>query len=198
MISAYNQSQIIRGVLCVLGSLVCYALAWLFFRYASSWVLDSFRFSTNWAVWIAVAALIGITISGYITWQRGQGFQSYVETSLFHDLAGSADTAGANVVDYYARRVTGPAYVLSQVFLGGPLLLLRGMRHFQQLIPNEAVLEQKLHHILGILRKANKWQSITEYPEERREILMLAQLKQIDFSAHKGTPRFKALPPDGV
>jgi hypothetical protein len=198
MISAYNRSKIIRGLLCVVGSLVCYVLAWLFFRYASSWVLGSFRVSISWATWIAVAVLIGITVSGYSTWKHGQGFQSYVETSLFHDLAGSADTAGAYVVDHYARQVTGPAYVLSQIFLGGPLFLLRGITHFKQLLPNEAGLEQKLHHTLGILRQANKWQSINEYPEQRREILMLAQMGRIDFSAHKGTPRFKASPPDGV
>ena len=155
-------------------------------------------FSTDWAIGIAIAALAGVTWSGYHTWKRGQGFQTYVESALYHNLAGAADTGGAEVVDYYARQVTGPAFVLSQIFLGGPLFALRGWRHFQQLLPNEAGLEQKLHSMLGILRQANKWQAITEYPGQEREILMLAQMKKIDFSAHKGIPRFKASPDDGV
>jgi len=198
MISAFNRSKVILGICQVFGGILCYVVAWLFFRYASSLVLYSFGFSTQPALWIAVVAVIGVSVSGYFTWRRGNGFQSYVESALYHDLASAADTAGANVVDCYTRRVTGPAYVLSQIFLGGPLFVLRGIRHFQQLLPNEAGLEQKLHQMLGILRKANKWQPITEYPGQEREILMLAQMKQIDFSAHKGTPRFKASPPDGV
>lgn len=198
MISAYNRSKIIRGMVCLVGSLVCYFLTWLFFRYALALVLSMFGYSSQWAIALAVAALAGITWSGYRTWKRGEGFKSYVESSLYTNLSGSADTAGAEVVDYYTQRITGPAYVLSQVFLGGPLFALRGLRHFKQLLPNEAGLEQKLHAMLGILQKANKWQSITEYPGQEREILMLAQMKRIDFSAHKGIPRFKAPAPDGV
>lgn len=198
MIAAYNRSKILRGVFSILGSVVCFALAWLFFRHAFEWLLHSFGLATGWAPWITGLALAGICASGHATWKRGQGFQSYVESALYHNLPEAADTGGTNAVDFYAHRVTGPAYVLGQIFLGGPLLLLRGITHFQQLLPNEAGLEARLHHTLGILRAANKWQSITEYPpEQHREILMLAQMKRIDFSAHKGTPRFKASP-DGV
>ncbi len=198
MIAAYNRSKMIRGALCLLGGVLCYTLAWLFFRYASAMALYTFGVSTKQAFVIAVLAMTGVSWSGYFTWKRGKGFQTYVESALYHNLAGSANTAGAEVVDYYAQRITGPAYVLSQIFLGGPLFLLRGITHFKQLLPNEAGLEQKLHHTLGILRQANKWQSINEYPEQQREILMLAQMGRIDFSAYKGTPRFKASPPNGV
>ncbi|MFO1483937.1 MAG: hypothetical protein U1F71_11310 [Verrucomicrobiaceae bacterium] len=198
MIAAYNRSKILLGIFCVAGSLVCFALAWLFFRYASALILSSFGYPTGWAVWIAALAIVALSVSGYLQWKRGQGFQSYVESALYHDLASAADTAGANVVDYYAHRVTGPAYVLTQIFLGGPLFLLRGIRHFQKLLPNEADLDEKLRHTLGILRRANKWQSLSDHPGHEREILMLAQMKQIDFSAHKGLPRFKASPPDGA
>jgi hypothetical protein len=92
--------------------------------------LHVFGFSTDWAIGIAIAALVGVTWSGYHTWKRGQGFQTYIESALYHNLAGAADTGGAEVVDYSARQVTGPAFVLSQIFLGGPLFALRGLRHF--------------------------------------------------------------------
>lgn len=89
----------------------------------------------------------------------------------------------------------GPAYVLGQIFLGGPLFLLRGWKHWVQRLPDSPDLEPRLNHSLGILRAAGKWQSIEEYPDLKLEILMLALMKKIDFSAHKGTPRIKALSP---
>ncbi|MBK8093655.1 MAG: hypothetical protein IPK32_17180 [Verrucomicrobiaceae bacterium] len=198
MIAAYNRSKIIRGVFCLLGSLVCYVLAWLFFRYATALVLDSFGYSTEWAIWLGVIGLLGITWSGFHTWKRGQGFQSYLDSAFFMSLPRWTGPAAGEIIDSQTHRINAPAYVLSQIFLGGPLFALRGYRHFQQLLPSETGLEQKLHSTLGILRQANKWQSINDYPGQEREILMLAQMKHIDFSAHKGTPRFKAPTPDGV
>lgn len=190
MIAAYNRTQILKGVLLVLLALVCYGLAWLFFRYGLALVFHGFRFSPASIPWIATAALGLVTWGGFRQWRNGEGFTTYADSPFFHDLG--EDTAGAVVVDHYARRVTGPAYVLSQIFLGGPLFLLRGLKHVRQMLPDEAGLETKLNHALGILRAANKWQALAEYPHLRREILMLAQMKQIDFSAHKGTPRIKA------
>lgn len=67
MISAYNRSKIIRGIFCLLGSLICYLLAWLFFRYALAMVLSMFGYSSQWAISLAMAALTGITWSGYRT-----------------------------------------------------------------------------------------------------------------------------------
>lgn len=198
MIPSYNRSKIIRGIFCLLGSLFCYLLAWLFFRYASALVLDMFGYSTQWAPLIGVIALALITWSGFHTWKCGQGFTNYADSPFFTSLPRWMGKAGAAAVDSQTHRINAPAYVLSQVFLGGPLFALRGLRHFKQLLPNEAGLEQKLHAMLGVLRKANKWQAITEYPGQEREILMLAQMKKIDFSAHKGIPRFKALADDGI
>ena len=198
MISAYNRSKIVRSILCLLGSAVCFVLAWLFFRYSSALVLKWNGGDARWSPWMASIALMGLCVSGYYTWRRGQGFQSYSESALHHDFGSAADTGGAYAVDHYARQITGPAYVLSQIFMGGPLLLLRGIVHLRQRVRNEAGLETKLEHALSVLRRANKWQSITEYPDLEREILLLGQMKRIDFSAHKGVPRIKALPSDGI
>jgi hypothetical protein len=96
------------------------------------------------------------------------------------------------VVDFYAHRVTGPAYILSQVFLAGPLLLFRAATLVKSLLPSGGDLEERLGSTLGLIRSANKWQSLNDYPNNKTEILYLAQMGLIDFSAHKGTPRFKA------
>jgi hypothetical protein len=190
MVAAYNRSQIIKGTLLLLGGLLCYGIAWLFFSFALIYFYHAFRLPYEYVSWLAFAALLVITWSGYRHWQKGDGFKSYVESSLLHNLG--EGSVAAVVTDYYGRRITGPAYVLSQTFLGGPLLILRGLKHFQQRIPDESGLETKLHHALSVLRAANKWQAISEYPDMRPEILMLAQMRKIDFSAHKGTPRIKA------
>lgn len=194
MISAYNRDQIIKAVFLALAGVICYLIAWVFFKYGLTMIFHGFRLPAVWIPWLTLAALLVITASGYLQWQQGGGFKSYVESSLFHDLG--EDNAGAVVTDYYARQVTGPAYIVSQVCLGGPLCLLKGWKHFQQRLVAEPGLEARLKEVLTILRAVNKWQSIDEHPQYRREILMLAQMKQIDFSAHKGIPRIKALPSD--
>lgn len=134
--------------------------------------------------------MIGICVSGYLSWRRGLEFTSYVESNLFHDLGDSA--GGGVAVDQYARQITGPAYLLSQVFLGGPLFLLRAVKSLRQRLPESHELEDRLDVMLKTLRKANKWQGMNEYPGHEQEILMLAQMKQIAFSGFKGVPRFKA------
>jgi hypothetical protein len=198
MISEFNRGQIVFGVLSFLGGLLCYALAWLFFRYGAAIVLHAVGFSTTTAPWVAAVALAGITFSGWRTWQNGQDFQTYAESALYHDLGGAADTAGAHVVDHYMGKVTGPAHVLSQLFLGGPLLLFRGLHRFRRLVPNEDGLDQKLARLLAVLHAANKWQGLSDYPGQEREVLLLAHMKKIDFSAHKGQARFKAGSSDGI
>jgi hypothetical protein len=196
MIAAYNRSQIFKGIFLLLGGLVCYWISWQFFWHGLGLVFRGFKLTAAYIPFIAAFALALITWSGYRQWQNGNGFKTYIESSLYHDLG--EDSAGGVVVDYYARRVTGPAYVLSQIFLGGPLLLLRARKHFKQQLPNVTGLEQDLHQVLDALRAANKWQAITDYPETQREILMLAQMKKIEFSAHKGIPRIKTLQSNGI
>jgi len=58
MIAAYNRAKIIRGVVYLLGSLVCYVLAWLFFRYGTAMALASFGYSTEWAIGLAIVGLL--------------------------------------------------------------------------------------------------------------------------------------------
>ncbi len=198
MISAFNRSQIVWAVFGLAGSAVCYVLAWLFFEYGATMALHAFGYPTGSAPWIAFAALGGITFSGWRTWKNGEGFQSYAESALCHDFGGAANTAGAHVADYYAGRVTGTAYVLSQIFLGGPLLLLKNLHRIRTRIPEEAGLEQKLAHLLVVLHAANKWQGLADYPGQEREVLLLNLMKKIDFSQHKGNVRFKAKTSDGI
>lgn len=72
--------------------------------------------------------------------------------------------------------------------------MIRRYNRYQlsNLLPTTAGLEARLLETLAVLRAANKWQPITDYPNHRSEILYLAQIGKIDFSTAKGVPRIKA------
>ena len=194
MISEFNRSQIIWGVVGLAGSVVCYVLAWLFFEYGAAMALHACGFSTGGAPGLALLALACITFSGWQTWKNGEGFQSYSESAFYHDFGGGAETAG----NHRGAKMTGLAYVLSQSFLAGPLLLLRSLHRLRNLVPNEAGLEHKLGHLLAVLHAANKWQGPSDYPGHEREVLLLNFMKKIDYSRHNGNVRFKVRTFEGI
>lgn len=192
MIGQYNLAQCFKACFAVVGGLLCFGLAYFFFRYMPAFVMGSFGYplSTQIANLAAFAALIALWFSGYRVWSQRGGLQSYHESAFYHDLG--TETASALVVDHYAHQVTASAHVLTQLFLAGPLLLLKAWTLFRSQIKQSPELEQRLSDCLAMLRSANKWQSLTDYPNMKTEILHLAQMGVIDFSAHKGIPRIKA------
>ena len=192
MIHRYNHSQTLKAVLYIIGGLVCCSLAYLFFRYLPVFVAWQFHYAlpTAVAIGIGLAGEAVTWFSGYRTWKSRGGLFSYHESGLYHDLG--TDTTGAVVTDFYAHRVTGPAYLLGQLFMAGPLWILKAWTLLHSRIPHSAELESRLEDTLAVLRSANKWQGLSEYPHAHTEILHLAQMGLIDFSAHNGVPRFEA------
>lgn len=192
MIRRYNRSQIAKAVILTFGGFIFCWVAYLFFRYVPVFVCWELHYSlpAPVAVSIGIAGLAVAWFSGYSTWRARGGLFSYHESGLYHDLGD--DTAGAVVTDHYVHRVTAPAYVLGQVFMVGPQWLLRAWTLVHSRIPYSAALELRLENTLGAVRAANKWQGLSEYPDNRAEILYLAQMGLIDFSAHNDRPRFKA------
>lgn len=176
----------------MMSGLACCFLTFLFFRYLPAFIASLFRapLSTSVAVGIGFLGLGAAWFSGYRTWKARGGLFSYHESGIYHDLGG--ETAGAYVVDFYAHQITGPAYVLGQIFMAGPQFLLRAWTLLRSRITHTPELELRLEQTLAVLRAANKWQGLNEYPNAKTEILYLAQMGLLDFSAHKGTPRFKA------
>lgn len=192
MINRYNRSQFVKAVFLSVGGLFLCWLAYIFFRYVPalvSWQL-SYPLPTAVGICVGLAGVAVAWFSGYRTWKTRGGLFSYHESGLYHDLGN--DTAGAVITDFYAHRVTGPAYILGQIFMAGPQWILRAWTLLNSRIPYSAQLESSLESTLAVLRAANKWQGLTEHPGARTEILYLAQMGHIDFSAHNGVPRFKA------
>ncbi len=192
MIRRYNRSQTIKAVFLALGGLFCCVLAYGFFRYVPSFVAVMFGYRLPETVFIGtgLAGVAATWVSSYGRWKAGGGLFSYHESGLYHDL--DPVSGGAVMTDRYAHRITGPAYVLGQVFMAGPLGLLKARTLIHSRIQGSPELEARLVNTLATLRAANKWQGLADHPNARTEILYLAQMGLIDFSAHKGAPRFKA------
>jgi hypothetical protein len=192
MIHSYNRSQTIKAVLLISGGVFYSWLAYLFFAYSGVFLDHQFRLQIPeiMHVCIGLAGLAGIWITGYRVWKSGGGLYSYHDSALYHNFGRAS--GGSFMLEMYAHRVTGTAYILSQIFLAGPLWILKAASLLYGLIPYSSQLEAKLEQTLAILRAANKWQGLGEYPTALKEILHLAQMGLIDFSAFKGAPRFKA------
>ncbi len=192
MIKKYNGSQTIKAILYTLGGVICCFLAYLFFAYIARILLYLLHLTPPSYIPI-IAGLTGVAatcFSGYRIWKRKGGLYSYHESGLYLNL--NHDTGGAVVVSHYANRVTGPAYLLGQIFLAGPLWLLQALTLINSRIPYSNERETRLVGILSDMKHLNKWQSLYEHPHAQQEILNLAQMELIDFSENNGAPRFKA------
>ena len=158
-------------------------------------LLEAFNFSATHATWLSWLMVIVMTLSGWQTWKSGQGFENYGESVFSPDLTGSDETMWARKMDNPGQELRGTAYVLSQLFLSGPLLMLKSLERLKSRMPEEAGLESKLADMLEVLCVANKWQGLADHPGKEREIWLLGRMKQIDFSQYEGRVRFKARTP---
>lgn len=195
MISRYNLQQIALGLACALGSIVGYAAAYFFFRYVPVFIASQFR--ETLAPWIpftsAAFGLLIVTFSGYRVWRKQGGFYSYFDSGLMQNIGYSVP--GFVAFGDRANQVSGLVYMLGQLFLAGPLMALRAAGHFRNHITAEPGLEARLAEVLTALRQLKQWEDLRHHPQEQREILLLAKMGQIDFSAMRGEPRFRAFPP---
>ncbi|MBN8422053.1 MAG: hypothetical protein J0L73_24265 [Verrucomicrobia bacterium] len=192
MIAEFNRGQIVWGVFGLAGSVVCYVLTWLLLQRVATALLGAFNLSATHATWLSWLMVIVMTFSGWRTWKGGQGFENYGESVFSPDLAGSDERVWSRKMDNPGQELRGTAYVLSQLFLSGPLLMLKSLERLKSLIQEEAGLESKLAEMLEVLRVANKWQGLADHPGREREIWLLGRMKQIDFSQYEGNVRFKA------
>lgn len=192
MILRFNRAQTTKAILLIVGGLFCCWLTFLFFRYTTSFLAWQFR--QPLPAWVpdgAGFAGLGISwASGYRAWKTNGGLFGYHESGLYHNLGD--ESAGAFMADRYMHRVTGPAYVLGRIFMSGPLWILKARTLLGSRVAHSPDLESRLEQTLAALRAVGKWQGISEHPDSKSEIFLLARMGLIDFSAHKGTPRFKA------
>jgi hypothetical protein len=94
-------------------------------------------------------------------------------------------------MEHYAQRITGPAYVLSQLFLSGPLQLMKGVSRFRSLIKPDAAFEARLVEMLEALRLKKTWHPATAYAGREKELSALISMDRVEYSPRKGTVHTK-------
>ena len=186
MIDQYNQRQVIRGMIAALLSIIAYLIAFLFFKIA--WALMTSSFDENvkgYDTAFAIVCLGIVTWAGILHGRAGEGHYGFGDSGL--QVRINADSGGAFFTQHYANRVTAPAYVLSQIFLAGPLQMIKCQRCFRSRIAKAPGLEPRLIALQKKVESRPKRHLLSEYPGQESDIFMLARMDRIAFSARKGT-----------
>ena len=93
------------------------------------------------------------------------------------------------MMDLYGSRITGPAYLLTQLFLAAPLQICRGISRLRGLVAEEPGLDAELSGLLGKIREEGKWHSTRVYAGKDRLLAILVQMGEVLFSPRKGSIR---------
>ena len=81
--------------------------------------------------------------------------------------------------------MTGPAYALTQLFLCGPLQLIKCRGCLTNLIEPHAGLAQNLQRLLDSIVSKGKWHSVETYRNYYPELRQLISMELVEFSARK-------------
>jgi hypothetical protein len=191
MVRRFNQRQVFFGVVNLFMSLVASAVAFLFFWFVLSRVVHAFHLGMPEPMQLLSAGgLVGVVMAaGILQWRRGEGHESYADSSVNVQLEWVS--GGAYAVERYAQRVTAPAYVLTQIFLGGPLQLMKGISRFRSLITSDPQFETRLVEMLEEIRLRKTWHPIAAYAGREKELSALVRMDAVEYSVRKGTLRTK-------
>jgi hypothetical protein len=129
-------------------------------------------------------------VNGFWKWRKGEGYRVFADTAFY--VALSPESGGAVMTQFYLHRVTGLAYLLSQLFLAGPWQLFTGLKRFRSLLPNDAALEMRMSELLAKLRAIGKWEPALKYQEHAKELGALIRCGLVEFSATKLTVKAPA------
>lgn len=186
MIARFNTSQILRGLLSLVLSAVAYALTFAFFYYSVQFVAANFHYKAPvpFAFGIPIACLAVVTATGVIRWRSGIGHYGYDTMDPFSQF--EPTSGGSFMMAHYASRVTGPAYLITQIALAAPFQFLEALARFRSLVPLEPGLEKRLTDLLSQIRSVGKWQEMTTYLGHEREIAILIQMRLVEFSPRTG------------
>jgi hypothetical protein len=184
MIRKHNAIQVATGIGRLCLGLTAMLLAYLFFAFALYFVGDSFGLRISRVVSRAVSLLVcGVILGvGYGMWRRGENPEDLpLPGPDIEPVSG-----GAWAVRNRAQRVTGPAYLLTQVFLAGPLQILKWIGQLRSVIRYSPQYEARLFDLLGAIRAEPRWLPLDSVEEYRREVADLIRMGYLDFSAKEG------------
>ena len=179
MIRRHNAKQCVLAMIGVMVGVVIYVVTFWFFAFVIRWLGGQFQIASmrEWAAASSVTVLVVLTISGWNRARAGLGGYGFGDSS-FH-LALDESRSGAWVVNESVNRVTGPAYLLSQFFLAGPLLILGAWQRLRTLVANEPGLENRLGELLSEIDRRRRWEPVETYSDRERELLSLIRMGRI-------------------
>jgi hypothetical protein len=177
LIPAFNSRQIALAIWNFCLSAVSFAICYGFFYFAAYWLISQFRVSSlaGREPLFAVGLVILTAFLGWLRAREDKGLYGFHESGVF--LNADPTTGVGYLAQRDIQRVTGPAYVLSQIFLAGSLQLLRGLTRLRDLLPPSEELEASLVATLAEIRRRNKWEGSEDYPQQVREVFLLNRMK---------------------
>lgn len=187
VIARYNLRQTLLAILSVCVGLCAFAVAWWFFNGASGfaiWRLGGSVTALQQSL-IAWACVLLIAIGGYFRWRIGDGYHQFHDSGMMPTV--EPHTGLGLEVHTSANRIGAWSYLLGQIFLAGPLQILRALDRLRMRIPNSPVLENELIAFRDQLRAKKRWLPISEFAGREQHIDFLARLGLVDFSPRKGT-----------
>ena len=179
MIRRHNAKQCVLAVIGAVVGVAIYVAAFWFFAFLIRWLGGQFQIAPmrEWAVSASVAVLVVLTISGWNRARAGLGGYGFGDSS-FH-AALDESRSGAWVVNESVNRVTGPAYLLSQFFLSGPLLILGAWKRLRSLVSNEPGRELRLAELFAELDRHRRWEPVETYSDRESDLLSLIRMGRV-------------------
>lgn len=187
MIRSFNRRQRIRAVLSVLIGIVSYLLAFGFFYFVANRAAS--MLPPGLPGWfesaVSSSVLVIITASGWIRHRRNE------EADLSDAVMwkGDVDMPGAFVAQVRINQVSSSAWMLSQVFLAGPMRILRAVDLWRSCLPVGTELEQRMLVLLRELKSRNQWVPVEPFQHHGEALAALIRTGHVEFSSIKGRLR---------
>ncbi|MEM9479942.1 MAG: hypothetical protein AAGA58_09850 [Verrucomicrobiota bacterium] len=184
-----NQRIILRIVWSLFKAVVGYFLA----GFVSYWMFRflNYQFSLDLKepviLALTAAFLAVLTLSGWLQWKKERAY-NYEDFGFYPGF--EPTTTGGAVVEMYAHRVSGVAFILTKLFLLGPIGLLDAIKYSRSFVPDSPTVVRETGMLLESIRAKEKWHSASEYAGQETALSILIRLRLVDFSEKKG--RLKA------
>ena len=187
VIARYNLRQTLLAIASFCLGLCAFTVAWWFFHFASAYTIRALGghvtpLQQSLIIW---ACIVLIALAAWLRWRNGGGYHHFHESGMMPTT--EPHTGLSLEIHTAANRIGAWAYLLGQIFLAGPLQILRAFDRLRMRIPNSPVLESELCAFRDELRARNRWLPISDFAGRERHVDYLARLGLVDFSPRKGT-----------
>jgi hypothetical protein len=184
MIRRFNRRQRIRAVGSFLIGVVAYFLAFGFFHFIAGRAASMLPPGIPDRIEITVSAsvLTLITLSGWIRHRRNVP----AELSDAVMWKGEVETPGAGIAQLRINQVSSTAWMLSQLFLAGPLRILQAVDMWRSCLPVGTGLEQRMELLLRELKSRDRWVPVESFKDHWEPMAALIRTGHVDFSSIKG------------